>query len=157
RGDRYLIVNPFFHCFGYKAGWMACLQQGATAYPLALLDIERVLTLVETERITTLAGPPTLFLALLDAASGRDLRSLRTGFVGASTVAAELLRRTRGELPFEQLTTGYGLTESTALVSISRADDDAERMSYWNGGYPLDGVEVAIVDDEGDALPDETS
>jgi len=155
-GDRYLIVNPFFHCFGYKAGWMACLQQGATAYPLATLDVERVLTLVETERISALPGPPTLFLALLDAASGRDLRSLRTGFVGASTVAPELLRRIREDLPFERLTTGYGLTESTALVSITAADGDAERIAYWNGGYPLDGVEVAIVDDEGGALPDET-
>ena len=24
-GDRYLIVNPFFHSFGYKAGWLACV------------------------------------------------------------------------------------------------------------------------------------
>jgi acyl-CoA synthetase (AMP-forming)/AMP-acid ligase II len=155
-GDRYLVVNPFFHCFGYKAGWMACLQQGATAYPLSVLDVERVLALVTAERISVLAGPPTLFLSLVDAAARADLRSLRTGFVGASTVAPELLRRIREELPFERLTTGYGLTESTALVSITRAGDEPERISYWNGGFPLDGIEVAIVGDDGHEVPDET-
>ena len=31
--DRYLIVNPFFHTFGYKAGWLAAIMRGATAYP----------------------------------------------------------------------------------------------------------------------------
>jgi HIP---CoA ligase len=147
-GDRYLIVNPFFHCFGYKAGWMACLQQGATALPIAALDVEHVLRLVTTERVSALPGPPTLFTSLLDARdSVGDLGSLRIGFVGASTVAPELLRRMRAELPFESLTTGYGLTESTAMVSITRPDDEPERIAHWNGGYPLDGIAVAIADD----------
>jgi acyl-CoA synthetase (AMP-forming)/AMP-acid ligase II len=148
-GDRYLVVNPFFHCFGYKAGWMACLQQGAAALPLATLDLDRVLELVATERVSALPGPPTLFTSLLDARGGdTDLRSLRIGFVGASTVAPELLRRIRADLPFESLTTGYGLTESTAMVSITRPEDAPERVAYWNGGYPLDGIEVAIAADQ---------
>jgi acyl-CoA synthetase (AMP-forming)/AMP-acid ligase II len=147
-GDRYLIVNPFFHCFGYKAGWMACLQQGATALPLAALDVDRLLALVATERVSALPGPPALFASLLDARAGdADLSSLRIAFVGASTVPPELLRRIRDELPFESLTTGYGLTECTAMVSITRPDDEPERIAHWNGGYPLDGIEVAIADD----------
>jgi len=150
-GDRYLIVNPFFHCFGYKAGWMACLQQGATALPVATLDVDRLLGMIETERISALPGPPTLFVSLLDAHAqpvAVDLSSLRIGFVGASTVPPELLRRIRTELPFTSLTTGYGLTESTALVSITRPDDDPGHIAHWNGGYPLDGIEVAIADDD---------
>jgi acyl-CoA synthetase (AMP-forming)/AMP-acid ligase II len=147
-GDRYLIVNPFSHCFGYKAGWMACLQQGATALPLATLDVERLLELVASERVSALPGPPALFTSLLDAHAGdADSSSLRIGFVGASTVPPELLRRIRAELSFEALTTGYGLTECTAMVSITRPDDEPERTAYWNGGYPLDGIEVAIADD----------
>ena len=151
-GDRYLIVNPFFHCFGYKAGWMACLQQGATALPMAALDVDRLLGLVTTERVTALPGPPTLFSSLLDARDGTstftgDLSSLRIGFVGASNVAPELLRRIRAELPFESLTTGYGLTECTAMVSITRPDAEPEHVAHWNGGYPLDGIDVAIAED----------
>ena len=148
-GDRYLIVNPFFHCFGYKAGWMACLQQGATALPMAALDVDRLLQLVTTERVSALPGPPTLFSSLLDAREGdADLSSLRIGFVGASTVPPELLRRIRAELPFESLTTGYGLTECTAMVSVTRPDADPEHVAHWNGGYPIDGIEVAIADDD---------
>lgn len=157
-GDRYLIVNPFFHCFGYKAGWMACLMRGATALPLAVLDVDRLLQLVERERVSALPGPPTLFTSLLDHRdAGVDLSSLRIGFVGASTVAPELLYRVRSELPFEALTTGYGLTESTAMVSITHPDDPPEEIAFWNGGSPLPGIEVAIVDDDGRRLPpDET-
>lgn len=152
--DRYLIVNPFFHCFGYKAGWMACLIKGATAIPLAVLDVDGLIQLVERERVSALPGPPTLFTSLLDQRDGgADLSSLRIGFVGASTVPPELLRRVRGELPFGALTTGYGLTESTAMVSITRPDDEPERIAFWNGGYPLPGIEVAIVDDDGRRLP----
>ncbi len=149
-GDRYLIVNPFFHCFGYKAGWMACLQQGATALPMATLDVDRLLELVTTERVSALPGPPTLFSSLLDAcdAGEWDLSSLRIGFVGASIVPPELLRRIRAELSFESLTTGYGLTESTAMVSVTRPDAEPEHVAHWNGGYPIDGVELAIADDD---------
>jgi HIP---CoA ligase len=147
-GDRYLIVNPFFHCFGYKAGWMACLQQGATALPMASLELDRLLELVTIEHVSALPGPPTLFSSLLDARDGdADLSSLRIGFVGASTVPPELLRRIRDELPFESLTTGYGLTECTAMVSVTRRDAEPEHVAHWNGGYPLEGIEVAIADD----------
>ncbi|MCJ7672840.1 MAG: AMP-binding protein, partial [Acidimicrobiia bacterium] len=45
-GDRYLIVNPFFHTFGYKAGWMACVLRGATIVPLAMFDVPKVLEMV---------------------------------------------------------------------------------------------------------------
>src|SRR5690606_1213889 len=37
-GDRYLVVMPFFHTFGYKAGWMAALMRGATTVPQAVFD-----------------------------------------------------------------------------------------------------------------------
>jgi acyl-CoA synthetase (AMP-forming)/AMP-acid ligase II len=46
-GDRYLIVNPFFHMFGYKAGWLASLLQGATIVPVPVFDVSKVLSLVE--------------------------------------------------------------------------------------------------------------
>src|SRR5215831_7251341 len=65
-GDRYLIVNPFFHIFGYKAGVLASLMRGATNFPLPVFDPAVVLDLVEREHITVLPGPPTLYQSLLD-------------------------------------------------------------------------------------------
>jgi acyl-CoA synthetase (AMP-forming)/AMP-acid ligase II len=150
-GDRYAIVNPFFHCFGYKAGWMACLLRGATALPVPVLDVARLAELIEHERVSALPGPPALFWSLLEhARSGRgDLSSLRLGFLGATSVPVDLLRRVRNELRFDALTTGYGLTEAHALVSITRADDEPERIAMWNAGYPFPGIEVKVVDDHG--------
>ncbi len=66
-GDRYLIVNPFFHIFGFKAGCIASLIRGATILPVAVFDVDRVLDLVEQEKITMLPGPPTLYHSLLAA------------------------------------------------------------------------------------------
>ena len=45
-GDRYLVVNPFFHTFGYKAGIIACLMQGATIVPEPVFDVDKVLETV---------------------------------------------------------------------------------------------------------------
>ena len=155
RGDRYLIVNPFFHCFGYKAGWLLCVMRGATTVPLAVFDAATVVDLIERERISVLAGAPTLLWGILDREQGeaRDLSSLRIGFVGAAIVPAELLRRMRAELPFERVTCGYGLTESSAVCSITRPDDDPEYVAEWSAGHPIDGVEVKVVDGDGRALP----
>jgi acyl-CoA synthetase (AMP-forming)/AMP-acid ligase II len=149
RGDRYAIVNPFFHCFGYKAGWMACLLRGATALPVAVLDPPQLVELIEREQVTALPGPPTLFWSLLERAgtADADLSSLRIAFVGATSVPAELLRRLREELSLDALTTGYGLTEAHALVSITQADDEPERVARWNAGYPIPDVEVKVADD----------
>jgi HIP---CoA ligase len=154
-GDRYLIVNPFFHCFGYKAGWMACLLRGATAVPVPVLDVDAVLDLIDRERISALPGPPTLFWSLMEheRAAEYDLSSLRIGFVGATTVPIALFRRAREELSFESLTTGYGLTEATALVSMTRPDDPLEWISNWSAGVPLSGIEARVVDADGRTLP----
>ena len=50
RDDRYLIVNPFFHTFGYKAGIIACLLTGATIVPEPVFDVDRVLEKVAAEK-----------------------------------------------------------------------------------------------------------
>ena len=59
-GDRYLVVNPFFHTFGYKAGIVACFIKGATIVPEPVFDVPAVLAHVARERISVLPGPPTL-------------------------------------------------------------------------------------------------
>ncbi len=54
KGDRYLVVNPFFHMFGYKAGLIASMIRGATVLPVPVLDVDEVLALVEREKVTML-------------------------------------------------------------------------------------------------------
>ena len=74
-GDRYLVVNPFFHTFGYKAGILASLMAGATVVPEAVFDPASVMARIPAERISVLPGPPTLYQSLL-ADPNRAVRPL---------------------------------------------------------------------------------
>jgi acyl-CoA synthetase (AMP-forming)/AMP-acid ligase II len=155
-GDRYLIANPFFHIFGYKAGCLACLMRGATIFPLAVFDAGVVLEIVERERISVLPGPPTIYQSLLDDPdrTRRDISSLRVGVTGAADIPVELIRRVREELPFERILTGYGLTEA-GTVTGCRADDDFEHIAT-TVGVPWPGFEVRTVTESGvDSEPGE--
>jgi acyl-CoA synthetase (AMP-forming)/AMP-acid ligase II len=153
-GDRYLVVNPFFHTFGYKAGLVACFIKGATIVPEPVFDVPAVLAHVASERISMLPGPPTLYLSILDhpERDSFDLSSLRLAVTGAAAVPVEMIRRMREELTFETIVTAYGLTESTGTVSICRPDDDPETISHTSG-RAMNGVEVRIVDDVGNEVP----
>ncbi len=144
-GDRYLIANPFFHIFGYKAGCLASLMRGATILPVAVFDAGDVLELVERERVSVLPGPPTIYHSLLDHPdrTRRDISSLRVAVTGAADIPVELIRRVREELPFERILTGYGLTEA-GTVTGSKPDDDFEHIAT-TVGVPWPGFEVRTV------------
>ncbi|EME14385.1 FadD3 family acyl-CoA ligase [Rhodococcus triatomae] len=144
-GDRYLIVNPFFHMFGYKAGLVASMIRGATVLPVAVLDVEDVLDLVEREKITMLPGPPTLYQSLLSASRDRDLSSLRAAVTGSADIPVELIKRIKNELPFETIMTGYGLSEG-GTATASRPGDTFEQIAT-TVGTPCDGIDVRIADD----------
>jgi len=145
-GDRYLMVNPFFHTFGYKAGCIAACIRGATMLPVRVFDVDAVLEIIETERITMLPGPPTLYQSLLDAPSGRDLSSLRAAVTGAADIPVDLVRRIRSELPFQSIMTGYGLTEA-GTVTASRRGDSFDDIAT-TAGLACADIEVRI---DGDA------
>ncbi|MFJ9896270.1 FadD3 family acyl-CoA ligase [Streptomyces sp. NPDC091280] len=144
-GDRYLIVNPFFHIFGFKAGMVASLIRGMTILPVPVFDVDHVLDLVERERVTVLPGPPTLYHSLLNDRGSRDLSSLRVAVTGAADIPVELVRRVMTELPFTSIMTGYGLTEA-GTATATRPGDSFEDIAT-TVGTPCDGVEVRIADD----------
>jgi acyl-CoA synthetase (AMP-forming)/AMP-acid ligase II len=142
-GDRYLIVNPFFHTFGYKAGFIACLMRGATIVPHAVFDVPQVLDKIRAERISVLPGPPTLYQSILNTPDRGDLSSLRLAVTGAAVVPVELIKRMRDELTFETILTAYGLTEATGVVTMCRPDDDPETIANTSG-RAIPDVEVKI-------------
>jgi acyl-CoA synthetase (AMP-forming)/AMP-acid ligase II len=153
KGDRYLVVYPFFHTAGLKSGLLACVLRGATIVPHAVFDVVPVMERVASERITMLPGPPTVFQSILnhpDFASF-DLSSLRLSVTGAAIVPVDVIRRMRNELRFDTVVTGYGLTETTGTVSMCRHDDAADVIAT-TVGRPLPGVSVRIVDDAGQSV-----
>ena len=153
-GDRYLIVNPFFHTFGYKAGWVAALLQGATVYPLPVFDAEVVLQRIARDRISFLPGPPTLFLTMLAHPKLKDfdLSSLRSAVTGAASVPPVLIQRMREDLGLRNVTTAYGLTECGGCATVCDPDDDVETVAL-TCGHALPGTEVRVADEQGRALP----
>ena len=153
-GDRYLIVNPFFHTFGYKAGFLSCLIRGATIIPEPVFDVDTVLTKTAAERVSMLPGPPTLYLSIL-AHPNRgdyDLSTLRLAVTGAAAIPVEMIRRMREELTFTTIVTGYGLTESTGVISMCRAGDDPEVIALTSG-RAIPEVEMRVVDDDNVEVP----
>lgn len=153
-GDRCLLVNPFFHTFGYKAGIIACLLRGAAIVPQPVFDVDTTLGLIQRERITVLPGPPTLYMSILDhpKRTEYDLSSLRVAVTGATTVPVVLVERMRHDLALATVITAYGLTETCGTATMCRPDDDPVTIATTSG-RAVANVEVRV--DAGPGEPGE--
>lgn len=143
--DGYLIANPFFHSFGYKAGFLACVLFGVTIVPLSVYSTTETMRLIRDEKITILTGAPTIFQTLLDdpARGDYDLSSLRVAVTGASVVPVALIERMQSDLGLETVITAYGQTETMGFITTTRTGDDDVTVSTTCGrAYP--GMEIRI-------------
>jgi acyl-CoA synthetase (AMP-forming)/AMP-acid ligase II len=142
--DRYLVLNPFFHSFGYKAGILVCLLTGATIVPQLVYDPAETMRLIEAERITVLPGAPTIYQTILDhPARGRhDLSSLRLAVTGAAVVPVALVERMQAELSFDTVLTAYGLTEAV-VVTMCRPGDPPGTVATTSGRATA-GFEIRV-------------
>ncbi|MET9362059.1 FadD3 family acyl-CoA ligase [Streptomyces sp. NPDC006632] len=150
-GDRYLIVNPFFHTFGYKAGIIACLMRGATMVPQPVFNVDTALANIAAERISVLPGPPTLHQALLDHPSRdqHDLSALRLVVTGAAVVPLRLVERLRTELGVDTVLTAYGLSEASGIVTMCRRGDPAQVIASTSG-RAIPGTEIRVLAEPGE-------
>ena len=148
-GDRYLMINPYFHMFGLKAGILASMAAGATMLPEAVLDVDRVLARVADEKVTVLPGTPTLHQSILDhpGRERHDISTLRVTTIGGADIPVELIRRIHEDLPFSVVVAGYGLTEAGTACSTGPGDDFETIATTVGRARP--GFELRIVDDKG--------
>jgi acyl-CoA synthetase (AMP-forming)/AMP-acid ligase II len=142
--DRYLVINPFFHSFGYKAGIVACLLTGATIVPQAVYDVPTAMRLVQDERITVLPGAPTIFQTVLDSPdrSSYDLSTLRLAVTGAAVVPVALVERMQSELSLDLVLTAFGMTEAVVVTMCRRGD--APDVVARTCGRAVAGCEIRI-------------
>src|ERR1035441_9558391 len=137
--DRYLVVNPFFHSFGFKAGILACLVSGATLVPLPVYDAEQAMRLVDAEQITVFPGAPTIYQTILDhpGRAARDLSSLRLPLSPAlPRLAQPILDHPGGaarDLSSLRLAVTGAATVPVALVERMRRElsFDTVLTAYW--------------------------
>lgn len=155
RGDRILVIPPFFHAFGYRSGAIVSLMRGGVLLPHLTYDADEILRRVERDRISVIPGPPAIFHGMLQhpALARFDTGSLRLGITGGSVVPATLIRRMRSDLGFAGVVNGYGLTECGGYGTMCRADDDAEVIAN-TCGKPFPETQVRIRGPEGAFLPD---
>ena len=147
RHDRYPIVNPCSHIGGHKTGLLACMIAGATASPIPRFDAEQLHRMITRDEMSFLQGPPAMFQALLDRidASGSPAPDApRVAVTGSANIPPALIRRMKDTLGLDAVHAGYGLTEATGVVTMTRADDPIELVTRTSG-RAIPGVEVRIV------------
>ncbi|MGP3928496.1 AMP-binding protein [Nonomuraea sp. KM88] len=150
--DRYPVIAPFSHGFGLNAGLVACVLRRSTMVPVPLFTPDALMSLISSERASVLAGPPTLFHRLLDELDrgSWDVSSLRVAICGAAAVPSALITRMVERVGLERMINAYGLMEGT-VVSMTRAGDPIDVIANTTG-RPVPGIEVKIVDDDGEEV-----
>jgi long-chain acyl-CoA synthetase len=141
-----LMPVPLFHATGSHMNLVAQAWQGGTVVMMRKWDPEVALDLIEAERVTTLAGVPSMSWELLSSPTveGRDLGSLRSLGGGGAAAPPEIIKRVASILPGKAAGTGYGMTESSALFASIGGADYAERPT--SVGVPIPICDVRIVD-----------
>jgi len=154
--DRICIPVPMSHCFGNVIGTMAALASGAEMIlPSGTFDAGATLEAIEAEKATSLYGVPTMFIAeLRHPEFGRfDLRSLRTGVMAGAPCPLEVMRQVIGKMGCRELTIGYGLTETSPIVTMSDVSDEIDtRVSTVGKAMPCTEIKV-VSTVNGEALP----
>ncbi|ANU15024.1 Long-chain-fatty-acid--CoA ligase [Planococcus halocryophilus Or1] len=145
--DRLCIPVPFFHCFGCVLGTMAAVTHSTTMVIAEQFEPKRILQMVQDEKCTGLHGVPTMFIAELNHPefSSFDTSTLRTGIMAGSSCPIEVMKKVINDMGASEITIAYGQTESSPVITQTRADDDIEKR-VSTVGKPHAGVEVKIID-----------
>jgi fatty-acyl-CoA synthase len=154
--DRICLPVPLSHCFGCVIGTMSALASGAAlVLPNWTFDTLATLQAVERERATSLYGVPTMFIAeLRHPEFGRfDLTSLRTGVMAGAPCPVEVMKQVNRDMHCPEITIGYGLTETSPVITMSELDDDLERR-VSTVGRVMPETEIKVVSVEtGEIVP----
>jgi fatty-acyl-CoA synthase len=147
--DRLCLCVPLFHCFGLVLGMMAVVTRGMSVVVIEQFDPLLVLASIQKEKCTALYGVPTMFIAEYNHPMFKmfDLSSLRTGIMAGSLCPIEVMRRVTEDMNMKEITSVYGLTETSPGMTQSKTDDPIEvRVSTVGSMFP--GVDVKVIDPE---------
>jgi fatty-acyl-CoA synthase len=154
-GDSVLITVPMFAIFGLGA-LLAAMTAGASVLLMEKFDADSALQLAADHRATVINGAPAMFAGMMrsERVDELDLSSLRTGVVAGAPVLDRLAREIRERL-VPGIEIAYGMTETSATVSITRHDDPPQARDF-TAGRPIGGVEALVLAEDGSTLPVES-
>jgi len=159
--DAAMTVVPMFHVSGWGRPFATLAAGAKQVLPGPNPEPEDLAHLVESEDVTQSAAVPTVWRGLLQYASEADpdLDSLEYVLSGGSATPKGLIERYREDLGIE-LVSGYGMTETTPITHLAEtipsnvdADGDERTATRAHAGLPLPGVQLKVVDEDGEAVP----
>ncbi|WP_328474919.1 AMP-binding protein [Actinoplanes sp. NBC_00393] len=146
--DRVCLPVPLYHCFGMVMGNLACTSHGACiVLPAPGFEPAATLAAVQQEKVTSLYGVPTMFIAELGLPdfAGYDLSSLRTGIMAGSPCPVEVMKRVVSEMHMAEVAICYGMTETSPVSTMTRPDDNLARRTE-TVGRTMPQLESKVVD-----------
>ena len=134
-GRRIIFSLPMFHVFGYLEGMLAVSWVGGAIIPQLRFDAAETLRAIQRHRATDVLLIPVMSLALIDAARAEsfDLASLRFALASGGRAPERVWQALHNVLGVAEITTGYGMTETTASATVTRPGDPLERLLTTNG------------------------
>jgi fatty-acyl-CoA synthase len=148
KDDKCCICVPLFHCFGVVLATMCCLTHGSTQVMVEKFDPLLTLVSVHKERCTVLHGVPTMFISMLNHSmfSLFDMSSLRTGIMAGALCPEELMKEVNEKM-YMNLTSVYGMTETSPGMTQSRVEDPFE-VRCTTVGREYEFTEVKVLNPE---------
>ncbi len=146
--DRLCLSVPLAHMFGCICVTLAALLKGATVViPAETFDPGKFIEAIAAERCTAIYGSPAAFIAMMEhpAYAPEELRSLRTGIMGGAQCPLEVMKRVVEEMGVREIVIGYGQTEASSWITMTRPDDPLE-LRVSTVGRPIPNVEVKLID-----------
>jgi long-chain acyl-CoA synthetase len=142
---------PLFHVFGLTCGLNTSVLAGGCLTLLPRFDAGKALEIIQRDAVTTFLGVPTMYAALLhhDDRADFDASSLELCVSGGAAMPVEVLRGFEEAFDCKVLE-GYGLSETCAIGSFNQPDRERRAGSI---GFPVPGVEMKLVDDDGEEVP----
>ncbi len=146
--DVVLGVLPLFHIFGMNVVLGASLEVGASVLLVPRFDPRTTAALIPTHRVTVVPGVPSMWsvFASDESLDAETFASVRLALSGASKLPVAVFERCRERFDLV-VYEGYGLTETSPIVTSSVTDDGVPRPGSI--GRAVAGVEVRLVNGEG--------
>ncbi|MHA6721905.1 class I adenylate-forming enzyme family protein [Sphingomonas sp. RS2018] len=134
-GRRILFSLPMYHVFGYVEGLLAVPFVGGAIVPQLRFDAAATLAGIERHRATDALLVPAMTLAAIDAAEAGsyDLSWWHAVLASGGRAPERVWQAIHDVLGVAEITTGYGMTETTASTTVTRPDDGMERLLTTNG------------------------
>ena len=151
--ERAMLVMPISYCFGASVMHTHLYQGGGVVFDSRFMFPDRVLHAINTYGCTTFAGVPIIYNILLRRSNLKSIPvpGLRRFLQAGGALAAENVREMREIVPAAEFFVMYGQTEATARISCLPSARLPDKLG--SAGFPLDNVEVRIVDEAGRELP----